>query len=305
MKLSFVMPVYNEGKNIEELYKRLELFTQRIGISDYEIIFVDDGSKDNSYKVIKGLSDKDKNIKLIKLSRNFGQQLAIMAGIENCIGDTVIVMDSDLQDDPASIDKLYSKYNEKYDVVYAVREKRKENILKRFCFFLFHKLISWIANIPIHKNAGTFSIMSKRVISEIKKMGEYRPYMPGLRAHVGFKSSGVKIERANRYADKGKSFAGLIRLALDTIYSHSFFPMKMISLASILSLLVSVAVFSYILYNKFYFGLFEKNSLFFFLLMLFNTAILFSLVIISEYISMIFEESKKRTRYIIEEKINF
>lgn len=304
MKLSFVIPVYNEEKNINNLCGRLTVATQRIGIGDYEIIFVDDGSKDSSCEAIKKLSSQDKSVKLVKLSRNFGQHLAIMAGLDNSNGDAVIVMDADLQDDPLAIDKLYSKYNEGFDIIYATRFKRKENILKRFCFFIFHKMISSIADVPIHKDAGTFSLMSKRVVAEIIKQKEYRPYVPGLRAYVGFKSSGIKIERSARNVGKGKSFANLMRLALDTIYSHSFFPLKLISFIFVFSLFISSAIFVHIAYKKLVFDVLEKNDLFFFLAVILSTGVLFSLTAVSKYVAMIFEESRKRTRYVVEETMN-
>ncbi len=305
MKLSFIAPAYNEEKNIDKLYQKLKLSILNLKIDQYEIIFVDDGSSDNTYKIIKELSQKDPTVKVIKLSRNFGQHKAIMAGIENSTGDTAVIMDSDLQDDPELMHKMFSKSTEGFEIVYAVREKRKEMFLKRVLFFLFHFIIKKISDTPIHENSGTFSLIGKKALSEIKGMREYRPYVPGLRAYAGFKSVGVKVERSARYSGKGKSFKNLLNLARESVFAHSFFPLRFVLYAAIFNFLAGIVLAFYFLYAKFYLSADIVWMIIIAVLFFLGSTILVSIYILGEYISMIFDDVKKRPRYIIEEKINF
>ena len=306
MYISYLIHVYNEEKNIEELYRQLIDKTKAIGgIDRYEIIFINDGSRDRSYEIIKNLAKDDKNVKCINFSRNFGQQVAIMAGIEHCEGDAAIIMDADLQDDPSLINKLLDKYNEGFDVVYAVREKRKESFFKRRCFALFHKVMNRVSDIAIPENAGSFSLLNRRTLAEIKKMQENNFYIPGLRAYVGFRSAGVTIERAERHAGESKSFFQLVGLAKKAIFSFSFFPLELMFFIGIISLIVSFTLAVYVVYEKIFYDIVSGWASLLIVIIFFNAMQFLCFAVLGEYLAIIFDETKKRQRYIVEEKINF
>lgn len=304
MHISFIIPVYNEEKNINKLYERLLGRVKQLGI-EYEIIFINDGSGDNSYNLIKNLAAADKSVKCINFSRNFGQQTAIMAGIEHCSGDAAVIMDADLQDNPDAIGNLLDKYKEGFDIVYAIRKKRKENIFKRFCFAFFHKIMRRISDIDIPQDAGSFSLLDKRALSEIKKMKENNFYLPGLRAYIGFRSAGVDIERSERYAGESKSFFELAGLAKKAIFSFSFFPLKVMFFIGALSLVASVILAGYVLYEKLFFDIIKGWASLLLVIVFFNAMQFLCFAILGEYLAVIFDETKRRQRYIIDEKINF
>jgi dolichol-phosphate mannosyltransferase len=212
-------------------------------------------------------------------------------------------MDSDLQDNQDFIEKLFTKYKEGFEIVYATREKRKESFIKRNCFSLFHRIIAIIADTPIQYNSGVFSVIGRRALNEMKKMEEHKPYVPGVRAFIGFKAIGVAVERDARKLDKGKSFFQLLHMAKETIFSHSFFPIRLISSFCILNFALSL-FFLYLFLSGLFQNIFDKLNLVFFVVFSLSSIFLFFLRIMGEYIIMIFEEAKKRPRYIIEEKIN-
>lgn len=305
MIVSFILPVFNENVNVDEIYRRITGEMAGYGEVDaWEIIFVDDGSTDDSLSRIYRLIEGDRNVKCIKLSRNFGQHPAIIAGLSHCTGDVAIIMDSDLQDDPSAIIKLLDKHKTGFDIVYALREKRKESLFKRFCFNAFHKIMASISEIKIPENAGVFSVINRRVIDKVVNMPEVRFYLPGIRAFVGYKSAGVTIERIERKTGESKSFGQLYRLAKTSIFSFSFFPLKLISYITLLDLAASSVLAVYILVMKLFFNVIQGWASLAFILIFFNFLQLLCFMIIGEYLAIIFDEVKNRPKYVIEEKIN-
>lgn len=303
MLISFILPVFNEEENIAEIYQRISKIME--GFSDWEIIFIDDGSNDESLLRICDLIDSDKQVRCIKLSRNFGQHPAIIAGLSVCHGELAVIMDSDLQDDPASITKMIEKLQQGFDVVYAVREKRKEGLVKRICFNSFHKIMGRLSDISIPENAGVFSVISRRVIDKIIDMPEVRFYLPGIRAFVGFKSAGIKVERICRKFGESKSFSQLFRLAKTSIFSFSFFPLKLISYITFLGFMASLILAAYILAMKLYYDVIQGWASLAFIFIFFNSLQMMCFMIIGEYLSIIFDEVKSRPKFVIEDKINF
>lgn len=304
-KISAVVPIFNEEGNINILYKKLKDTFLKID-RNFEIIFVNDGSYDNSFKILQKISRKDKKVKIISFSRNFGHMSALNAGLAYSSGQKVAVMDADMQDPPQVIIKMYKKSLEGYDVVYGVKKKRKESFFRVFLMKIFYKLLDKISNLKMPLDAGTFSILDRRVVDIIVNLPEKNKYFSGLRAWTGFKQTGVVYERAKRYKGKEASFARLFKLAMDGIVSFSFVPLKM---ASFLGFIFSVFAFVLIVVLfilKFFVNLGIVGWTSTISTILFIGGIqLITLGIIGEYLARIYDEVKRRPEYIIERKINF
>lgn len=192
-QLSLIIPVYNEEVLIDQLYKRTTTALEALQ-REYEVICVDDGSYDQSLMKLIGYHSRDKRFKVLSLSRNFGQQPAILAGMAQSTGDYVAVMDADLQDPPELLEKFFAKLDEGYDLVYAVRKKRKENFLKRFIYWAYYRILQKISNLHIPLDSGDFSLMRRTVVNQILLMQEQSLYIRGLRSWVGFKQVGLEYD---------------------------------------------------------------------------------------------------------------
>lgn len=305
IKLSVVIPIYNEEGNIEILYSKLKQTLQKID-RGFEIIFVNDGSIDNSFILLKKVAKHDKKVKLISFSRNFGHMSAINAGLEHSLGEKVVVMDADLQDPPFVIEKMYKKSLEGFDVVYGVKKKRRESFIRVYMMKIFYRLLSKISNVKMPLDAGTFSLVSRKVVNHINSLPERSKYFSGLRAWAGYNQTGVTYERAKRYKGKEASYARLFKLAMDQIVSFSFVPLK---LASILGFIFSAVAFLMIIVLfilKFFvnLGIIGWTSTITTILLIGGVQLI-TLGIIGEYLARIYDEVKHRPEYIIEQKINF
>ena len=204
--ISIVIPSYNESENINELYKRITEVIKKINVKKYEIIFVENGSKDNSLELLKKINSENKSVKIISLSRNFGYQSAIAVGLKYSENDYVCVMDGDLQDPPEMILKFIDKMKEGYDVVYGIRSKRKTSFFKKIFYNLFYEIYSKLSEIDVPKKAGDFCLMSKKVVKNLNSLSEKNLFIRGLRSWVGFKQIGVEYERDERYLGKTNFF---------------------------------------------------------------------------------------------------
>jgi dolichol-phosphate mannosyltransferase len=223
--ISIVLPVYNESAVLDALYAQL---TDAIAAccTTAEIIFVNDGSSDGSPQILDRLAAEHHEVRVVHFSRNFGHQAAVQAGLAHATGDAVVLMDSDMQDAPDAIARLLAKWQEGYDVVYAVRFNRKERWLKRCLFAAFHRLLAWVATTRIPADAGNFGLIDARVVKQIIDLCERDRYLPGLRSWVGFRQTGVAVERNARYDDCPRvSMRGLWRLAKTAIFSFSTLPL--------------------------------------------------------------------------------
>ena len=253
--ISLVLPVFNEIAILDTLRTCLDRSMCSIGV-DWEIVFVNDGSTDGSGRVLSHFARTYPHIKAIHLSRNFGHQAAIHAGLSHCDGDAAIIMDSDMQDDPTRLSKFIDAWREGYDVVYAVREKRKEAWWKTFLFLGFYRLLNQIADIRIPQDAGAFSLLDRRAIDEVLRLKEVERFFPGLRSWIGFQQKGVVIERCARHDDKPRvSLWQLFRLAQSAIFGFSRFPLFIFYAISLASLTVSLSCLAYALISKWYTGL--------------------------------------------------
>ena len=311
---SIVIPSYNESKNVNEVYRRTLEVIKKLNIKKYEIIFVENGSKDNSLELLKKINSEDKSVKIISLSRNFGYQSAIAVGLKYSEGDFICVMDGDLQDPPEIITKFFDKINNGYDVVYGIRSKRKTSFLNKIFYNLFYMIYSKLSEIEAPKKAGDFCLMNKKVVKNLNSLSEKNLFMRGLRSWVGFKQTGVEYERDSRYAGKTNfSFFGATVLALDGFVSFSLIPLRFILVTgTIISFLSFLLFFFQILvkilpfFNIIYFnslqlpkGLTFVNSI----LTLSLGLVMFTLGIIGEYVGRIYFEVKNRPNYVINEII--
>jgi len=300
--ISVIVPVYNEEIILPELYKRLVNTLEKI-TDYYEIVFVNDGSKDNSLFELKRLSELNEKVYFINFSRNFGHQIAVMAGINNCKGQATVIIDADLQDPPELILDMYNKYKEGYDVVYAKRAKRKgESIFKKITAKLFYRILKAITSIDIPLDTGDFRLIDKKVVDYLKIMPEQNKFLRGQIAWLGFKQTSVIFNRDSRkYGKTAYSFNRMLHFAIDGITSFSDKPLMLVSRLGLLISLVAFIVILYAFYSNFV--LHRTISGWTSLIissMLIGGIQLLSIGIIGEYISRINTNVRNRPLYIIE-----
>lgn len=303
--LSIVVPLYNEESNIEQLYDRLN--NTLLTITDkYEIIFVNDGSKDNTLNKIKSLCSKDSRVKLIDFSRNFGHEMANTAGLNYARGNAVVIMDADLQDPPELIKDMYSKYLEGYDLVYAKRKKReKETFIKKSTSKLFYRFLKYFSDIEIPLDTGDYRLMSRTIVDEFNKLKEHNRFFRGLTHWVGFNVTYVEFDRAPRNAGETKyNLSKLTRLAIDAILSFSYKPLRVFNIIGL-----SMALFSFI--SIIYWVILKIatgnpvagwTSLVT-IILLCSGVIMMQISIIGEYVARTYEEVKNRPLFIINKTI--
>ncbi|HEV2694989.1 MAG TPA: glycosyltransferase family 2 protein [Verrucomicrobiae bacterium] len=239
-KISVIVPCFNEEAVLPSLFARLGKVAATWN-ADYEIICVDDGSHDRTWDILKAQNAGDPRWRCLSFSRNFGHQTAVSAGLHFAGGDAVVVIDADLQDPPEEISRLLEKWREGYDVIYAIRQKRKESWPKRFCYWLFYRLMARMAHFEIPLDSGDFCLMSARVVATINSMPERNRFVRGLRAWSGFRQTGLVYERAAREAGEPKyNLRKLLKLATDGLFSFSAVPLQF---ATHIGLLVSAFAF--------------------------------------------------------------
>lgn len=303
MDISVVIPVFNEESNLPVLYERLVNSVTSIS-NDYELIFVNDGSKDNSLNIIKELSLKNPQVKYIDFSKNFGHQLAVFAGLENAKGDTIVIIDADLQDPPELIKELYSKMKEGYDVVYAQREQRVgESWHKLMTAKLFYRFINRLSEVSIPLDTGDFRIISKKINDIIVSMPERNKFLRGQIAWAGFNQTFVSYNREERYAGKTNySYSKMFSFAFDGITAFSNLPLR---LATYLGFAVSLISFFFILYTLYqkYFkhDVVQGWSSLMVSILFIGGVQLICLGIIGEYLGRIMDNVKQRPLYIVRE----
>ena len=298
--LSVVIPVYNEQDNLPILYERLTAVLTRCE-PGYEIVFVDDGSRDQSLECLHSLEARDPRVKVVELARNFGHQVAISAGMDFARGQAVVIMDADLQDPPEVLPQFIAKWREGHDVVYAIREHRKEGWLKRTAYNLFYRLLQRIANIRIPLDAGDFCIMDRRVVDVLNGMPERNRFVRGIRSWVGLDQVGLAYERQERYAGETKyTFRRLLYLALDGLVSFSYVPLRMISLVGLCVSLMSFILAVFYTIQKLTIGLDPPGFATLIVAVFFLAGIqLITIGVIGEYVGRIFEEVKQRPLYVL------
>ncbi|MFL5754624.1 MAG: glycosyltransferase family 2 protein [Bacteroidia bacterium] len=302
--LSIIIPIYNEELNIPTLYGRLKPVVDKIGVS-YELVFINDGSKDKSITLIKQLAATDNTIRYIDFSRNFGHQVAVSAGLDLCVGQAVAIIDADLQDPPELIEVLYNKMKEGYEVVYAKRRSRKDkNILKKAAYKTFYRLLARISQVDIPLDTGDFRVMHRNVVNVLKDMPEQHKFLRGQIAWIGFNQTFVEYDRDVRAAgEPGYTYKKLFKLAFDGITSFSNAPLRFASIMGFIVFLVSFILICYALISYFFFkGDIPQGWTSIMISVLFIGGIqLLSIGIIGEYISRLQSDVRKRPLYIVRE----
>jgi dolichol-phosphate mannosyltransferase len=303
---SIIIPIFNEEKSLPELHARLSASLSVLD-SPCEVILIDDGSRDRSFELMKQIQSQDSRFKILRLSRNFGHQIAISAAINYAKGEAVILMDGDLQDPPELLAQLIAKWHEGFQVVYTVKISRRENPLKRLAFKSFYRVLHALSSIEIPMDAGNFSLIDRKVVEVMRQMPERHRYVSGLRAWVGFKQTGIEYDRGARFAGEPQmSLRRLFALAFDGIFSFSNVPLRTASYVGVIAALISFAGGLYVLYEKLFtnkaiLGWASTITTITFL----GGLILMTLGVIGEYIGRIYDEVKQRPLYVISEMVGF
>ncbi len=307
-KISVIVPMYCEEKIIQECYNRLKNVLQKIKNYEYEVIFVNDGSKDKTLEMLIELSKQDEHVKIISFSRNFGHQAAVTAGLKYVTGDAIVIIDSDLQDPPELIPEMLTLWENGNDVIYGRRKKRKgESIFKLLTAKLFYTTLNALSETEIPKDTGDFRLVDRRVVDCINLLPEHNKFLRGLFSWVGYKQIPYEYERQERFAGNTKyPFRKMLKLASDGILSFSTKPLKLVGILGIISLVLSFAILGYAMLSF----IFKWNSLMpgwtsMMLTVTFFAGVqLLSIWIMSEYIARIYDESRDRPQYIIDKTYN-
>lgn len=310
--ISVVLPAFNEQDNVPQLYERLTTCA-RTWNEPYEILVVNDGSRDATLEMCASYAAHDPCFKVLGFSRNFGHAAAITAGLRFASGDLVAILDSDLQDPPEELVRFFAKCREGYDVVYAVRTKRKEGALKRASYFVYYRLLASLATFDIPLDSGDFCVMTRRVVETLNALPERNRFVRGLRSWIGFRQTGLAYERQARAAGEPKyTFGKLLNLALDGIFNFSYKPLRVITLTGIgigvLAMLAGLLFLIQYLGDITIAGYNPRQargwtSLILAILFLSGTQ-LFGLGVLGEYLGRIFEETKDRPMFIVDTAVN-
>jgi len=300
---SIIAPIFNEKENLPELHRRVSEVMKQTR-KTWELVLVDDGSTDGSTEMIRELAKKDKHIRPVIFARNFGHQIAITAGWDYARGDAVVIIDADLQDPPELILEMVKKWQEGYEVVYAIRAEREgESWFKLWTASLFYRIIYRITDVEIPLDTGDFRLMDRKVVNVLKSMRERYRFPRGMSAWVGFKQVGVEYKRAARVAGETKyPFRKMFRLAINAVTGFSYFPLQVATYigffsAGIAAIAIPIVIYMRITGSQAFFG--QATTL---IAVLFLGGVqLISLGILGEYIGRLYDEAKGRPLYIVRE----
>jgi polyisoprenyl-phosphate glycosyltransferase len=302
--LSVVAPVYNEEGTLDELHRRLT--STLASLESYEIVLVDDGSSDGSWACLLDLAARDARVRLLRLSRNFGHQAALSAGLDAARGDAVVLMDADLQDPPELIPTLVERWRDGYDVVYAIRGDREgESRLRLASISVFYRLLHRISPTEIPRDAGDFRLLSRRAAEAVSAMPERARFLRGMTSWIGFRQTGVPYTREARFAGQSKYPASkLVRLAFDGITSFSTAPIKLVTGLGFALVVFCIGVLAWTLYVRFFTSHHPQGwtSVIAVVLLLGGVQLL-SLGVIGQYVARIFDETKQRPVYLVDEVV--
>lgn len=302
--VTILVPAYNEEAVLEQLYNRLNKVISGLPSYQFEILFVNDGSKDNTLAIIKGMRLKDQRISYVDLSRNFGKEIAMIAGLDHAAGDAVIIIDADLQDPPELIPKMIEYWEQGYDDVYAKRKSRSgETWLKKWTSSTFYKVLQKMTRIPIQENTGDFRLLDRRCVEALKQLREAQRYTKGMFSWIGYNKKEILFDRDPRAAGETKwNYAKLIDLAIEGLTSFTTTPLR---LSALFGCVISFFAFLYmiwiiaktLLYGEPVAGYPSLMTVILFL----GGIQLISLGIIGEYLGRIFNETKNRPLYFVDE----
>ncbi len=307
-KISVIIPMYYEEEVVENCYRKVTETLKKIENYEYEILCIDDGSRDKTLDILEKIARKDDRVKVISFSRNFGHQAAVTAGLRYVEGDAVIIIDADLQDPPELIPDMLKYWEDGYEIIYGKRKKREgESTFKVLTAKMFYSVLNALSDVEIPKDTGDFRLVDKKVVDTINLMPEHNKFLRGLFSWVGYKQIPFEYERKKRYAGKTKyPLKKMLKLAGDGIISFSTKPLKIVGGLGVFSILISFFLLIYAIVS-YVFKLNDLSSGWTSLMIgitFFAGVQLLSLWIMSEYIGRIYDETKKRPQYIINKKIN-
>jgi glycosyltransferase involved in cell wall biosynthesis len=304
-ELSIVLPIFNEEAVLDELHRRLSDFLASLGAS-WEVIFVDDGSADSSFAKLKDLAGDEPRYRVVSLSRNFGHQLAITAGFDYALGDAVVVMDADLQDPPAVVVDMLTRFREGYDIVHAVRRTREhESFLKRGTAFVFYRVFKAMVGIDIPVDAGDFRLVSRRVVLTLRALRETNRFVRGMVAWVGFRQTTVTYDRKGRFAGKTHyPLRRMLKFAFDGITAFSTIPLRAATWLGVLAGTMGIGVAGWALYGRLYGRYVPGWATIMITVSLGASAQLVMTGILGEYVGRIYEEVKRRPLYVVADEVN-
>ncbi|CUO16858.1 MAG: glycosyltransferase family 2 protein [Sarcina ventriculi] len=305
--LSIIVPMYYEELVAYECYHRIKNVVNGIESMDHEIIFVNDGSKDRTLAILKSIAKGDKCVKIIDFSRNFGHQAAVTAGLFNCNGDAIVIIDADLQDPPEIIPEMISKWEEGHQVIYGKRKIRSgESKFKLLTAKYFYRVLSYMASIEIPKDTGDFRLMDRIVVEAFKEMPEQNRFIRGMVSWIGFDQVPLEYNRDDRFAGETKyPLRKMIKFATDGIVSFSTKPLKLTAIFGIGTIGISILLIIYTIITKIMSDTSMGWASTMCVILFFSGVQLLSLGVIGEYIARIYDESKNRPLYLVKEKINF
>ncbi|CAN5340706.1 glycosyltransferase family 2 protein [soil metagenome] len=309
MLLSTVVPCYNEEDVLQETHRRLtQVLEQAMVGGSFEIVYVDDGSTDGTARVLGGLHEQDDRVRVVRLSRNFGHQLAATAGLDHASGDAVVLIDADLQDPPEAIPLLLAKWREGYDVVYGVRSDRAgETRFKLWTAKVFYRLVNRLSETPIPLDTGDFRLMDRKVVGALRSMPERDRFMRGMVSWVGFRQTAVPFRRAPRAAGESKyPLFKMLRFALDGVTSFSTVPLRLATWVGFAASAVALLGILYALAVRLFTQSWVSGWAALFVAVLFIGGVqLLALGVIGEYIGRIYGEAKHRPLYLVAERFGF
>lgn len=307
-KISLVIPMYYEEEVAEECYEKVVEILKTLTNYEYEIIFVNDGSRDKTSEILEEIAKKDKQVKVLSFSRNFGHQCAVTAGLKYVTGDVIVIIDADLQDPPELIPEMLKLWEQGNEVIYGKRKTREgESKFKLLTAKLFYNTLNALSDVDIPKDTGDFRLVDRKVVDVVNALPEHNKFLRGLFSWVGFEQKAFEYERKERFAGKTKyPLKKMLKLASDGIISFSTKPLKIVGGLGILAIMISVMILLYAILSF----VFKWNSLtpgwtsIMVTVTFFCGTILVSLWMIGEYIARIYDETKGRPQYIIKRKIN-
>ncbi len=307
-KISIITGVYNEEATVKEVYEVIKNeFGKLQGRYDYEHIFMDNCSSDNTLTVLKEIAAKDKRVKILSYSKNFGPIKTEFVGYQHAIGDAVLGYEANLKDPPELIAEFVKYWEDGYDVVYGVRNKTQDNFVMLFMRKLFYKLADKLSDEPLPQNAGSFRLVDRKVVNELVKIDDYKPYVRGLISTIGFKQIGINYERRARPRGKSKSNLGyLFDFAINTFISYSIVPIRFCTYTGIILACLSFLLAVLYVFMKIFFPGFQAAGIatVVVLILFFSGIQLFFLGIIGEYVGAIHSQVRKKPFVVIREKIN-
>ena len=305
VRISVAIPLHDEELVFSELIRRVGAVLDNVPGGPHEIVLVDDGSEDRTFELIRDAAGQDSRVVGVRLSRNFGHQAALTAALEAASGEVVVVMDGDLQDRPEEIPRFLAEFEQGYDVVYAQRTQRKESMALRAAYFTFYRLLNRLSQLEVPVDSGDFALLSRRVVDELNLLPERHRYLRGLRTWVGFRQTGIPVERDRRAGgEPSYTTRGLLRLAFDGIFAFSVTPLRA---AWILGALASGAASIYALwavFERLFLGTSPQGFTALIVAITFFAGIqLLFLGLIGEYLGRVYDEAKSRPHFVISEVV--